>query len=92
MDDAARKPTYRQEWPAYHAAQVNEKAKFQLLLHELCKGIEEPLQTFGRPRSSLSDIIFAAAFKVYSTVSCRRFASDLRDAQAKGYLNKLPSY
>jgi transposase len=46
----------------------------------------------GRPRLPLEDVIFAAAFKIYSTVSCRRFMSDLRDAQAKGYISKAPSY
>jgi transposase len=86
------KPKYRQEWHSYNAAQVNEKAKFQLLLHELCRGIEEPFQGMGRRRTPLSDIIFAAAFKVYSTISGRRFNSDLRDAHEKGYLTKTPSY
>lgn len=86
------RPTYKQEWTAYHKAQTNEKAKFQLLLHELCRGIEEPIQTAGRPRLPLSDVIFASAFKIYSTISCRRFATDLREAHAKGYLTKLPSY
>lgn len=86
------KKTYKQEWPAYNAAQVNEKDEFQKLLHELCKGIGEPSQKMGRPRLPLDDMIFAAAFKVYSTVSGRRFMSDLRDANAKGYISKLPCY
>jgi transposase len=87
------KRTYKQEWPAYNAAQVNEKAKFQLLLSELCKGIEAPIQEgAGRRRQPLPDIIFASAFKIYSTVSCRRFSTDLREAHGKGYLSKLPSY
>ena len=30
--------TYRQNWPAYNAAQTHEKAKFQELLSELCHG------------------------------------------------------
>jgi transposase len=37
-------------------------------------------------------MIFAMAFKIYSTVSGRRFVSDLKDAHAKGYLSALPSY
>jgi transposase len=86
------KPKYRQEWHAYNAAQVNEKAKFQLLLHELCRGIEEPFQGMGRRRLPLADVIFASAFKVYSTISGRRFNSDLRGAHEKGYLTKIPSY
>src|SRR5438094_2231901 len=86
------KKTYKQEWPAYNAAQVNEKSEFQKLLHELCKGIGEPSQKIGRPRLPFEDMIFAAAFKVYSTVSGRRFMSDLRDAHDKAYISKLPCY
>lgn len=86
------KKTYKQEWPAYNAAQVNEKDQFQTLLHALCQGIGEPSQKMGRPRLPFEDMIFAACFKVYSTVSGRRFMSDLRDAKAKGHISKLPCY
>lgn len=87
-----RRPTYKQVWPAYNKAQTHEKSQFLALLYELCAGIEEPIQTFGRPRLPLSDIIFAATFRVYSTFSGRRFMCDLRDALSRGYLSKLPSY
>lgn len=50
------------------------------------------MQTFGRPRLPLSDIIFSATFRTYATVTGRRFVSELRDALAKGYLSKMPSY
>lgn len=86
------KKTYRQEWPAYNAAQTQEKDQFQTLLHQLCKGIGGPSQKMGRPRLSLEDMIFSAAFKVYSTISARRFMSDLRDAHSKGYIAKVPCY
>src|SRR6266404_839950 len=86
------KKTYKQEWTAYNAAQVNEKDQFQSLLRELCKGVGEPSQTSGRPRLPFEDMIFAVAFKVYSTVSQRRFMSDLRDAHAKGYISKVPHF
>ena len=87
------KKTYRQDWSNYNRTQVNEKSKFQSLLHDLCKGIEEAPQTGrGRPRIPLRDAIFAAAFKVYSTVSGRRFMSDLADAKDKGHINRLPSF
>jgi transposase len=90
-DEQKSRPTYKQDWPAYREAQINEKAKFQLLLYELCQGIEEPLQHKGRHRLPLADMIFASVFKVYSTLSCCRFMSDLKEAHAKGYLSKLPS-
>jgi len=86
------KQTYKQEWTAYNRAQTNEKDRFLALLAELCKGIEEPIQTFGRPRIPLAEVVFGNCFKVYSTVSGRRFCSDLRDAQAKGYPTKTPHY
>lgn len=87
-----RRPTYKQVWPAYNLAQTHEKSQFLALLYDLCKDIEEPVQTFGRPRAPLADVIFGLVFRVYSTFSGRRFMSDMRDALQKGYLSKLPSY
>jgi transposase len=84
--------TYKQDWPQYNRAQVYEKDKFQLLLGELCRGIEEPIQECGRPRAALADVIYAAALKIYSTVSTRRFSSDLRESHGKGYVTKALSY
>lgn len=84
--------TYVQNWPAYNRAQVTEKSELQGLLYELCRNLPEPEQGRGRPRLSLADMIFSSAFKIYSTVSGRRFATDLREAKAKGYLSRLPSY
>ena len=84
--------TYPQNWPAYNAAQTTEKSQLQALLYELCRTIDEPEQRRGRPRLSLADIIFASTFKIYSTVSGRRFQSDLREANRRGYLSKMPAY
>lgn len=84
--------TYKQVWPAYNAAQTQEKRLFQYLLRQLCAGVGEPSQTNGRPRLPIGDMLFSMAFKVYSTVSGRRFASDLKDAHSKGHLSKLPAY
>jgi transposase len=84
--------TYTQNWPAYNAAQTEEKSRLQALLYELCRAIPEPEQRRGRPRLSLADIIFASTFKVYSTVSGRRFQSDLQEARRRGFLSQMPSY
>jgi transposase len=82
-----------QDWRAYNAAQTGEKAQFLELLRDLCGGVtESEPQRNGRPRLPIQDVIFAACFKVYSTVSARRFMSDLRDAQAKGFISKAPHY
>jgi transposase len=86
--------TYTQDWSAYNKAQTNEKSHFLAFLYELCSKIEEPIQkrTRGRQPLPLADVLFTVTFKVYSTLSARRFASDMRDALAKGYVSKLPSF
>lgn len=65
---------------------------YRPLLYELCQNLPEPEQKRGRPRLSLSDIIFSSTYKIYSTVSGRRFSIDLREAKARGYLSRLPHY
>ena len=84
--------TYKQNWRAYDGAQANEKQRFQDLLAELCKGIEEVPQSNGRPRLPLADMIFSSVYKVYSTVSGRRFNTDLREAKDKGFLQRAPHH
>ncbi|HJT32097.1 MAG TPA: transposase [Pirellulales bacterium] len=87
--------TYPQVWRAYNAAQTNEKAKFQQLLADLCGTIDEPKREQpkgGRPFLPLGDAIFAATFKIYSTVSGRRFMTDLREAKEKGYISRVPHF
>lgn len=85
--------TYPQDWRAYNAAQTGEKAKFLDLLDDPCGGITEPeRQKNGRPLLPIRDALFAACYKIYSTVSGRRFMTDLREAKAKGYLSKVPHY
>jgi transposase len=85
--------TYSQNWSAYNAAQTHEKEFFLELLRDLCSGVTELERSkTGRPRLPTRDVIFAACFKVYSTMSARRFMSDLRDATQKGYLSRLPHF
>lgn len=86
------KPTYKQEWRKYTQAQVNEKAKFLELLFALCSQIDEPMQHMGRPRITRADRIFACCFKIYSTLSGRRFMSDLMEAKRRGYVSQMPTY
>jgi hypothetical protein len=90
----ARRPTYKQVWSAYNAAQIDEKAKFQALLTDLCGGIPEPPpnEKGGRPPLPMADRAFAAALKVYTTLSGRRSSTDMREAQGKGQLSRAPHY
>jgi len=84
--------TYPQQWAAYNRSQVNEKETFCALLRDLVADVPSPAQKRGRPALPLSDMLFCAAFKVYSTVSARRFMTDLRDAASKGLIDRVPHY
>jgi transposase len=85
--------SYKQDWANYEAAQVHERDEFLPLLHDLCSQIEEePRQLRGRPRLPLADVVFSVCLKVYTTLSVRRFMSDLRSAHEKGYIGQLPHH
>lgn len=93
ITETVERKSYPQNWRAYNRAQTNEKDQFLQLLHDLCRGIPEPEQAkTGRPRLPLCDAVFAACFKVYSTVSGRRFMSDLREAQEREYIKHTPHF
>ena len=88
----AARPTTQRNWSAYTAAQINEGDIFPRLLRELCDTVEQPPQTFGRPRLLLGDIVFGASIKVYSIMSGRRAMTDVRRAYTDGLMAKVPSY
>ncbi len=87
-----QRKTYPQNWKAYNAAQTQEGDKFQVLLHDLCSGIPNAEPKNGRPPLPLSDAVFSIAYKVYSTMSQRRFMSELRGAQERGLITKTPHF
>jgi hypothetical protein len=86
--------TYAQpDWPAYEAAQTNEKDEFLALLHDLCAQIEEaPRQGRGRPPIPLTDAVYSVCLKVFTTLSVRRFVSDLREAHRRGFISQIPHH
>jgi transposase len=92
LPQPAPRKTYRQEWHEYNLAQTNEKARFLELLYGLCAGVNEPLQTMGRPRMPFADMVFCAAYKIYSMFSSRRFTGDLRIARERGYIARVPHF
>src|ERR1041384_5618965 len=86
------RPNHTQDWRAYNKSQISEKHVFLGLLSEITRGIDEPESDNGRPALSLGDMIFSCVFKVYSQMSSRRFSTDLKDAEVKGYINEAPHY
>lgn len=89
---AKQRKTYKQVWTAYNEAQTNEKSQLQSLLAELCTGIGEPSQDNGRPRKPFEDMLFSCVYKIYSTFSARRFMTDLKEAQTKGFIQDVPHF
>ena len=92
IETKAMRVTYKQDWPNYTAAQVNEGDHFKTLLRQLCDTVPQPPQGKGRPSYPLSDMIFGASLKVYSLMSGRRAMSDLRSAQKDGLMDKEPNF
>jgi transposase len=92
IETRAARVTYSQPWAAYNKAQTTEKSQFCALLRDLVADVPSPEQKRGRPSLPLSDMIFSAAFKVYSTVSGRRFMTDLNAAKDVGFIDATPHY
>jgi len=55
------KKVYRQQdWPVYNLCQIEEKRRFAVLLHDLCRGLPNlPSEGSGRKRTDAADIVFA---------------------------------
>lgn len=87
-----RRKTYRQDWPNYNRAQVNEHKRFQMLLYDLCRTLPAPAPKPGRPPIHPSDAAFTAIYKVYSTMSARRFMGDLDEARLSGFIDHKPHF
>jgi transposase len=86
------KMTCTQEWTSYNQAQTHEQEHFVALLRDLCNGIPQPEYRFGRPRLPLADVVFGLVFKSYTTMSGRRFTSQLKEAQENGLISKAAHY
>ncbi len=86
------KKTYPQNWKAYNLSQQTEKERFMDLLSDMTSRIRQPAYNFGRPTNNLGDTIFSMIFKVYSTFSGRRFATDLKNAKEKNLIEEITPY
>lgn len=89
-----KRKTYRQDWPAYNAAQTAEGERVPQLLASLCAGIPQPPRKPGPGRTPMSrrDAVIANVMKVYTTFSGRRASADIRDCEARGHVGKALHY
>ena len=63
------KKTYRQDWPLYNLAQIEEKKRFAAFFVRSCRGIPDPSTT--RPAANgtaMADMVFTVVLKVYTDV------------------------
>jgi Transposase DDE domain/SWIM zinc finger len=88
------RPTYPQAWDRYNAAQTNERRHFMAFLADLCRGIPQPPPKSGPGRRPIpiADAVYSACFKVYSTLSARRFNGDLEEAHERGHVGCVPHF
>lgn len=79
--------TYPQKWPAYRAAQMNEKSIVQRFLKDLCARVPQPqYKGNGRPSLSWSDVTYGICTTVYSGDSAFRAHSDVKEAATNGFI------
>jgi transposase len=89
--EVPKRPTYKQDWPAYGVAQATEKRWVRVLLHDLCRNLpdrERPVDASGPKPHLVRDAVFAMAYKVYCGLSARRFSTDLLEAHERGFVTR----
>lgn len=88
-----KRVSYPQSWKQYDASQTQQQDLYMKLLSGLCATIPEPMpKVTGRPALPLRDMVFTSALKVYSTFSLRRFMCDVREANSRGYIERIPHF
>jgi transposase len=88
-DAVPKRPTYSQNWACYNESQLQEKTRLQVLLADLCSGvIDPPRNKPGNRPVPLADRLFTVCFKVWSTLSSRRFNGDLERAHELGHISR----
>lgn len=85
------RPTYGQNWPSYNLCQKNEKAHFRHLLKALSDLAGGRVPRKGRRPALRSDQVFSLVYRCYTGMSWRRFDTDLREAQANGFIEEAMS-
>jgi len=69
FEGEAKRPrhTYRQNWPAYNAAQMAQPVWFGRVLADLVSDLEDPAppKPTGRPRLPFRDLVYCAVERIY---------------------------
>jgi hypothetical protein len=92
MSKTKRTPSggYAQDWPAYDAAQINEKELLLKILGALCDDIEDFERVTGRKPFPLSMMVLCLVYKVYLTFSARRCQGFLQGVWSEKLIAAVP--
>ncbi len=86
--------TYQRDWALYNLAQTSEKLLAMRLISEAVDYLRIPYVYGGngRPPIGYDDMIKACCIKVFNNFSSRRTISELRLANALGYIETIPHF
>ena len=92
MKEIKRTPSggYAQDWPAYDAAQANEKRHLLTILCALCKEVEDFERSTGRKPLPLASVLLCLVYKVYLDFSARRCQSFLQELRTANLIAAVP--
>jgi hypothetical protein len=92
MKEIRRTPSggYAQDWPAYDAAQINEKRHLLAILCALCNEVQDFERTTGRKPFPLSSVLLCLVYKVYLAFSSRRCQGFLQELRAENLIAAVP--
>jgi transposase len=87
------RPTYRQNWPAYNAAQRSEAVNFGLVLQDLVSDLEDPCppKPTGRPRLPYPDIVYCTVEREFTRLPLRKAQGTYSGSQEAGRISCVPS-
>jgi hypothetical protein len=85
--------TYRQNWPAYNAAQRSEAVNFGLVLQDLVSDLEDPCppKNTGRPRLPYRDLVYCSVEREFSRLPLRKAQGTYAGSRKAGRISCVPS-
>lgn len=69
-----------------------QRERFLQALYRTCGTIDYQIQTFGRPRRLVEDMVFCSVLKVYLGVSARKLTPEIEAAKDAGLIKESPPY
>ena len=93
IDGKRPRPSYRQNWPAYNAAQRAEPELFGPVLQDLVADLEDPspVKGTGRPRLPFCDVVYCAVERYVTKKPLRKARGTYDRSRRDGRISCTPS-